>query len=69
MDDNMERSLEQITTLFDSQMLAVVETSEKTHPHLKGFSKAPTTAFICVAMKRYFMVNQFQNVIEIQVKS
>ncbi len=57
---------------------AVVETSDKTqllnmylkkHPHLKGFSKAPTTAFICIAMKRYFMVNQFQNVIEIQVKS
>ena len=151
MDDNMKHSLEQITTLFDSQMLAVlstqsrdqpyaslvafaaddnleqlffltpnttrkyenlidspkvailvnnsvnqaddiynaisvtgigtaavVETSDKTqllnmylkkHPHLKGFSKAPTTAFICVAMKRYFMVNQFQNVVEIQVKS
>jgi len=56
---------------------AVVETSDKTqllnmylkkHPHLKGFSKATTTAFICVAMKRYFMVNQFQNVVEIQVK-
>ena len=151
MDDNIEHSLEQITTLLDSQMLAVlstqsrdqpyasliafsasdtlehlffltpnttrkyehlitnpkvailvnnsvnkaddiynavsvtgigtaavVETSDRTqllnvylkkHPHLKGFSKAPTTAFICVAMKRYFMVNQFQNVIEIQVKS
>ena len=151
MDDNMKHSLEQITTLFESQMLAVlstqdrdqpyaslvafaagdnlehiyfltpnttrkyehlianpkvallinnslnqaddiykaisvtgigsaavVETSDKTqllniylkkHPHLKGFSKAPTTALICVTMKRYFMVNQFQNVIEIQVKS
>ncbi|WP_300464037.1 pyridoxamine 5'-phosphate oxidase family protein [Desulfobacula sp.] len=41
----------------------------KKHPHLKGFSKAPTTAFICVSMKRYFMVNQFQNVVEIQVNS
>ena len=151
MDDNMKHSLEQITTLFDSQMLAVlstqsrdqpyaslvafaagdnlehmffltpnttrkyenllanpkvailvnnsvnqandiynavsvtgigtaavVETSDRTqllniylakHPHLKEFSKAPTTAFICVAMKRYFMVSQFQSVIEIQVKS
>lgn len=149
MDDNMKHSLKQITTLFDSQMLAVlstqsqdqpyaslvafaadetlehiffltpnttrkyenlidspkvailvnnsvnqaddiykavsvtgigtaalVETSDRTqllnlylkkHPHLKGFSKAPTTAFICVAMTRYFMVSQFQNVIEIQV--
>ncbi len=151
MENNMKHSLEQITTLFDSQMLAVlstqsqdqpyaslvafaaddnlehiffltpsttrkydnliknpkvailvnnsvnqaddihnavsvtgigtaavVETSDRTqllklylkkHPHLKGFSKAPTTAFICLSMTRYFMVNQFQNVVEIQVKS
>ena len=151
MDDNMKHSLEQITTLFDSQMLAVLSTQSrnqpyaslvafaasdnlehiffltpnttrkyenlitnpkvailvnnsvnqaddiynavsvtgigtatlveasdkiqlsklylKKHPHLKGFSKAPTTAFICVVMTRYFMVNQFQNVVEIKVKS
>jgi len=39
----------------------------KKHPHLKGFSQAPTTALVCVTVARYFMVNQFQNVVEIQV--
>lgn len=39
----------------------------KKHPHLKVFSSAPTTALICVCVDRYFMVNWFQNVIEIQV--
>ena len=38
------------------------------HPHLKIFSKAPTTAFIRVVMKRYFMVSRFQNVVEIKVE-
>lgn len=37
------------------------------HPHLKVFSSAPTTSLVCVTVDRYFMVNQFQNVIEIQV--
>jgi uncharacterized pyridoxamine 5'-phosphate oxidase family protein len=41
----------------------------KKHPHLKEFSTAPTTAFICVTVNRYFMVNQFQNVVEIKVTS
>lgn len=39
----------------------------KKHPHLKGFSSAPTTSLVCVHVDRYFMVNQFQNVFEIQV--
>ncbi|NWH05477.1 pyridoxamine 5'-phosphate oxidase family protein [Desulfobacter latus] len=38
------------------------------HPNLKKFSQAPTTAFIRIAMHRYFMVNRFQNVVEIKVK-
>lgn len=37
------------------------------HPHLKEFSKAPTTAFIRISMKRYFMVNRFQNVVEVKI--
>jgi nitroimidazol reductase NimA-like FMN-containing flavoprotein (pyridoxamine 5'-phosphate oxidase superfamily) len=37
------------------------------HPHLESFSKAPTTALVCVTVNRYFMVNQFQNVVEIKV--
>ena len=39
----------------------------KKHPHLKEFSSAPTTALVCVKVNRYFMVNQFQNVVEIKV--
>ncbi len=39
----------------------------KKHPHLKDFSKAPTTAFIRITMKRYFMVTRFQNVVEFKV--
>lgn len=39
----------------------------KKHPHLKEFSSAPTTSLVCVNVDRYFMVNQFQNVVEIQV--
>lgn len=39
----------------------------KKHPNLKEFSKAPTTAFIRISMKRYFMVNRFQNVVEVKV--
>ncbi len=41
----------------------------KKHPHMKTFSAAPTTALVCVTINRYFMVNQFQNVVEIQVTS
>jgi len=39
----------------------------KKHPHMKKFSATPTTALISVTINRYFMVNQFQNVVEIQV--
>lgn len=37
------------------------------HPQLEGFAKAPTTALIRISMKRYFMVNRFQNVVELKV--
>ena len=41
----------------------------KKHPHMEGFAKAPTTALIRVDMNRYFMVSQFQNVVELKVGS
>ena len=37
------------------------------HPNLTDFSRAPTTAFIQIEMNRYFMVNRFQNVVEIRI--
>lgn len=39
------------------------------HPHLKPFSDSPTTALVCITVDRYVLVNQFQNVVEIQVGS
>lgn len=39
------------------------------HPHLKSFSDALDTAFICIQMKQYVMVNQFQNVVSIDIGS
>ncbi|NDY72558.1 pyridoxamine 5'-phosphate oxidase family protein [Desulfobacter hydrogenophilus] len=38
----------------------------KKHPDLKDFSRAPTTAFIRISIKRYFMVNRFQNVVDVK---
>lgn len=38
------------------------------HPHLKDFSRAPTTAFMRIDMNRYFMVSRFQNVVELKVE-
>lgn len=35
------------------------------HPHLKDFSMAPSTALVSVDVRRYLMVNRFQNVVEI----
>jgi hypothetical protein len=37
------------------------------HPHLKVFSDLPTTALVCITVDRYVLVNQFQNVMDIQV--
>ncbi len=51
-----------------TEEMNVLEMYLKKHPHLKEFSSAPTTAFICITIKQYFMVNRFQNVVEIKVK-
>jgi nitroimidazol reductase NimA-like FMN-containing flavoprotein (pyridoxamine 5'-phosphate oxidase superfamily) len=39
----------------------------KKHPHLKEFASAPTTAFIRIAIHRYYMVSRFQNVVELEI--
>lgn len=39
------------------------------HPQLKAFSEAPETVFVCIHMKQYAMVNQFQNVVNIEIRS
>lgn len=38
------------------------------HPNLKAFAAAPTTAFVCISMKRYFMGNRFQDKVAVTVE-
>lgn len=37
------------------------------HSYLKDFARVPTTAFVRIAMKRYFLVSRFQHVVEVKV--
>lgn len=37
------------------------------HPHLEEFAKSPTCGLICVAVKSYFLVRNFQQVVELHV--
>ncbi len=37
------------------------------HPHLKVFSDLPTTALVCITVDRYVLVNQFQNVVDLEL--
>lgn len=39
----------------------------KKHSHLEEFSRDPATAFIQIKMKQYVMVNEFQNVVELDI--
>ena len=50
-----------------SENMDVLNRYLKKHPQLKEFSNAPTSAFIRIAIQRYFMVNRFQNVVEVKV--
>ena len=48
----------------DSQALSLF--LEK-HPELTDFARAPTTAFVGIAVNRYFLVSHFQEVTEVEV--
>ncbi len=39
------------------------------HPHLVDFARSPTSALVRVRVASYFMVKQFQNVMELHLKS
>jgi len=39
------------------------------HPHLREFVDAPTTALVRVAVRSYYLVQQFQNVTELHFSS
>lgn len=40
----------------------------KKHPYLKEFIEAPTCALLCVTVEKYYLVNRFQQVVELHLK-
>ena len=67
----LEFNLQEGMEITKGQQIGIIDTTDlylKKHPHLKEFCNAPTTAFIRISIKRYFMVNRFQNVVEVKVK-
>ena len=47
---------------------AVLETYLSRHPYLEEFAKAPTSAMVRVSARSFYMVRNFQNVIELHLK-
>ena len=39
------------------------------HPYLDAFLRAPTTAFISIAVQRYYLVSRFQEVMELHIQN
>lgn len=39
----------------------------KKHPHLKEFIEAPTCALLCIVVDKYYIVNRFQQVVELHL--
>ena len=40
----------------------------KKHPHLKEFVEAPTCALLCIVVEKYYVVNRFQQVVELHFR-
>lgn len=40
----------------------------KKHAQLHNFIKSPTTAFLCIEVEKYILVNRFQDVTELKIK-
>jgi len=38
------------------------------HPHLKEFIEAPTCVLLCITVDKYYIVNRFQEVVELHLK-
>ena len=75
---NQAEDIDRATSVTATGIAATLEREKKNqyldlylnrHPHLKPFSDSPTTALVCITVDRYVLVNQFQNVVEIQVGS
>jgi uncharacterized protein YhbP (UPF0306 family) len=47
--------------------LSILKEYLKKHPHLETFAQSPTCALVQVAVDRYYMVKNFQNVMELHL--
>jgi nitroimidazol reductase NimA-like FMN-containing flavoprotein (pyridoxamine 5'-phosphate oxidase superfamily) len=53
--------------IVDKRGAALLERFQRKHPHLEAFAQAPTTALCGVDVEKYFLVTQFQQVVEIRI--
>ena len=51
-----------------SEKKSIVDLYLAKHPHLEDFVRAPTSALVRVTVDTYYMVNNFQNVMELHMK-
>jgi nitroimidazol reductase NimA-like FMN-containing flavoprotein (pyridoxamine 5'-phosphate oxidase superfamily) len=56
-----------IMDIQDNQKATVLKAYLARHPHLKDFIKAPTTALLRVRVKCYYLVKNFQKVMELHI--
>ncbi len=55
------------TEVVGSKRQAVLARYLKKHPHLEDFVRSPSCALVRVSAKSYFMVQNFQNVMELHI--
>ena len=56
-----------VVDIQDDQRAPVLKAYLARHPHLKDFIAAPTTALVRVRVKCYYLVRNFQNVMELHI--
>jgi len=55
------------TEVVGSERQPILERYLKKHPHLEDFVRSPSCALVRVSAKSYFMVQNFQNVMELHL--
>jgi len=55
------------TEIVGSERQPILERYLKKHPHLEDFVRSPSCALVRVSAKSYFMVQKFQNVMELHL--
>jgi nitroimidazol reductase NimA-like FMN-containing flavoprotein (pyridoxamine 5'-phosphate oxidase superfamily) len=57
-----------IMDIQDNQRASILKAYLARHPHLKDFIEAPTTALVRVRVRHYYLVKNFQKVMELHIK-